>query len=251
LPEAVTWSPDGAQLLFTTDRGLIAVPTDPSRSPMLLSGDTPEPDCCPIVGEITWALAQQWGLAHGPTILDPGVYEIPKSGWSVADFTLTLPTGWTVQYGHVFHKHPDQPDEIALYPVVVDAIYADACAADPDDLLTVGDDRNLADALLRQTGAVTSGPTETTLGGYPAERVDISFRTDSDLSACSLGGDGLQIWYTTADGYFVLAPGGVASVYIVDVGGAQQVLVTQHRSATSPADVRELETLLGSVSFEP
>jgi hypothetical protein len=150
---------------------------------------------------------------------------------------------------NVFHKHPDQPDEIAVYPVVVDAIYADACAADPDELLTVGDDRSLADALLRQTGAVTSGPTETTLGNYPAERVDISFPTDSDLRACSLGGDGLQIWYTIADGYFVLAPGGVASVYIVDVGGAQQVRDPAPIRDVTP-DVSELETILGSISFE-
>jgi hypothetical protein len=187
-----------------------------------------------------------------PTSIDAGVYRIPRSGWSVADLTVTMPAGWTVQYGHAFHKHPDEPDEIAFYPVILDAIYADACQGNLGDLVPVGGDNDLATALLEQTGAVTSGPVETTLGGYPASRIDLTFPVGSDLSACSLGGDGLQVWHSSsADKYFVLARDGIASVYIVDVAGQQQVFVTQHRSSTSTEDLRELATVLESVSIEP
>ena len=40
-----------------------------------------------------------------PTTLEAGTYRIPTSAWSVTDFTVTLPEGWAVQYGHVFSKH--------------------------------------------------------------------------------------------------------------------------------------------------
>jgi hypothetical protein len=192
------------------------------------------------------------GETAQPTPIDAGVYRIPRSGWSVADLTVTMPVGWTVQYGHVFHKHADEPDEIGFYPVILDAIYADACQGNLGDPVPVDGDNDLATALLEQTGAVTSGPVETTLGGYPARRIDVTFPAGSDLSACSLAGDGLQIWYSSsAEKYFVLAPDGIASVYIVDVAGQQQVFVTQHRSATSTEDVRELGTVLESISIEP
>ena len=61
----------------------------------------------------------------------------------------------------------------------------------------------------------------------------------------------LQIWFShAADGYFVLFPGGLASVYIVDVDGQPQVFQTQHGFATSKKDVRELQAVLDSIEIE-
>ena len=69
-----------------------------------------------------------------------------------------------------------------------------------------------------------------------------------DLKACNLP-DALQIWYShPADGYFVLFPDGIASVYIVDVDGQRQVFETQYGSATSDKDVRELQAILDSIN---
>jgi hypothetical protein len=62
---------------------------------------------------------------------------------------------------------------------------------------------------------------------------------------------GLQIWYSLpTDKYFVLLPDGIASVYIVDVDGQRQVFLTQHRSATSDEDSRELQAILDSIHIE-
>jgi hypothetical protein len=187
-----------------------------------------------------------------PVAIEPGTHRIQRSEWSVADFTVTFPEGWTVQYGHVYAKHPDEDDELGVYAVVVDAIYADACEGTNGELVEVGPSvDDLATALLKQAGPLASQPVETTLGGYPATRIDLTLPEGFDLKACNLKGIGLQIWYSApADKYFVLLRDGIASVYIVDVDGQRQVFLTHHRSATSNEDVRELHTILDKIHIE-
>jgi hypothetical protein len=193
-----------------------------------------------------------------PVAIEAGDYRIPISTWSVADFMVTFPKGWEVQYGHVYAKHSsdaeDAEDEFGFYAVVVDELYADAFAGETGDLRQVGpgvDD--LAAALLKQPGPKASGPVETTLGGYPAVRIDLVIPESYDLTACSLasfGFEGLQIWYSPpADKYFVLLPDATASVYIVDVDGQRQVFLTQSRSAAAE-DARELQAVLDSIRIE-
>ena len=187
-----------------------------------------------------------------PVPIEPGNYRIPKSAWSVVDFTITFPEDWTAQYGHVYASNPDQDDEFGFYAVVVDAIYADACVGDAGGLMEIGPSvDDLADALLEQPGPEASGPIDTTLGGYPAVRIDLKVPQGFDLNVCNLEGIGLQIWYSApADKYFVLLADGVASVYILDVDGERQVFMTQHQSTTSDEDLAELQTVLDSIQIE-
>lgn len=134
---------------------------------------------------------------------------------------------------------------------MVDEIYTDACQGDavPVEVGPRVDD--LVDALLTQAGPVASGPVDATLGGHPATRIDLEVPQGLDLEACRLGDAGvlgLQIWYSMpADKYFVLLSDGIASVYILDVGGERQVFLTQHRSATSREDLAELQAVLDSI----
>jgi hypothetical protein len=186
-----------------------------------------------------------------PVSIETGTYLIPASEWSIADFTVTIPEGWAVQYGHVFLKHSDASDELGFYAVVPDDVYADVCEGDGDvmDVGTSVDD--LAAALLEQSGATANGPVDTTLGGYPAVRIDLTVPRRLDLKTCRLEGFGLQIWYSSpADKYFVLLPDGIASVFILDVDGRRQVFVTQYRSGASGEDVRELQAILDSIHIE-
>jgi Tol biopolymer transport system component len=262
-PEGITWAPDGSALLYTDTTtgeqrgGVVAVPVDaafPARE-LTRGSDIGDPECCPVVDEIVWRAGQQWG----PTPLLPapipaGTYRIPAAdGWAVANITVDFPPGWTVQYGHVFHHDADRPGEVAFYPVVVDAIYADACAGDEGAVVDIGPTVDeLTTALLGQPGATVNGPVGTTVDGLPATRIDLTFPTGVDLTGCSLLGDGLQIWHSEgADKYFVLAPDGVASVYIVDVEGRRQVFLTQYRTGTADEGVRELDAVVGSVRIDP
>jgi hypothetical protein len=165
-------------------------------------------------------LVARCGVRRQPVL--EGVPLHPARGRIRTDYALTFPEGWTVQNGHVYLKRSDLPDEICFYAVDPDAIYADACEGD-DDLMEVG----------------------------PSVDDDLTVPERVDLEACRSEGIGLQIWYSPpADKYFVLLGDGIASVYIVDVDGERQVFLTQHRSATSEEDLRELQAILGSILIE-
>jgi hypothetical protein len=123
---------------------------------------------------------------------------IPRSTWSVADFTVTFPDGWTVQYGHGFAQHHDQPNEFGFYGVVVDEIFSDACRGKGGASTSVGPGVDaLVTALLEQDGGtVKTKPVHTTLGGYPATRIDLRIANRVDLDTCQTaeyGFWGLQV----------------------------------------------------------
>lgn len=215
-----------------------------SEPPASTPSGTPSPTARATVPPLPYSVE--------PVAIEPGTYRIPDSAWSVADFTVSFPEGWTVQYGHVYAKKDGTPEEFGFYAVVVNAIYADACAGFTGELMEVGPSVDeLAAALLQQPGPMASGPVPTTLGGYPASRIDLTVPESFDLEACSLGSIGLQIWYSApADKYFVLLADGTASVYIVDVDGQRQVFLTAYRSATSDEDLAELQAVLDSIHVE-
>ena len=108
---------------------------------------------------------------------------------------------------------------------------------------------DLAAALLEQPGPKARGPVETTLGGYPASRIDLTVPTAFDLTPCNLP-DALQLWFSPPDDYAVLFPEDKASVYIVDVDGLRQVFFTRSRSTSSGEDRRELQAVLDSIRIE-
>ena len=198
--------------------------------------------------------ASTLSMPAGDAAIEPGTYLIPSSGWSVADFTVTFPADWNVQYGHVFNKHQDTDEELGFHAVVVDEIFTDACEGEgvPMDVGPSVDD--LVAALLAQPGPEASDPMDTTLGGLPATRVDLSVPEGFDLTTCRLWEDeidGLQVWYSApADKYFVLGPDTPASVYILDVGGKRQVFLAGRHLTTADEDVAELQAVLDSIQID-
>ena len=153
--------------------------------------------------------------AHVP--LESGTYSV-QLPWSVAGFTVSFPEGWTVQYGHAFGQHSDQPDEFGFYGVVVDEIFTDACRGEGGTTRAIGPGvrRSLITALREQHGgALKTNVTDTILGGYPTTRIDLRIPKRADLDRCRMAeywdSRSLQVWYSEpADKYFVLLPGAVA-----------------------------------------
>jgi hypothetical protein len=184
--------------------------------------------------------------------IDPGPYRIPSSAWSAVDFTIEFPVGWTVQYGHIYHHEPNEG--LSLEAAVVDGIFTDACRGSGVPLAVGPGVEDLVTALRTQRGPVARRPVTTTVGGYPATRVDLRIPRGLDLESCRLadvGAHGLQIWYTQpTDTYFVLVPGAVASVYVVDVDGRRQVFVGQNRLPDSRKARAELQQVLDSIRIE-
>ena len=133
-------------------------------------------------------------------------------------------------------------------------IFADACDGENGEVMEVGptvDD--FVTALLEQPGAEASRPVEATLGGYPATRIDLAIPDGYDLTVCSFGEIGLQIWYSApADKYFVLLRDNPTSVYVVDVDGQRHVLIAGPVGpTTTQRDARALQAVLDSIRFDP
>ena len=194
--------------------------------------------------------APQASIPAGDGPIEPGTYRIPTSAWSVTDFSVTFPEGWTVQYGHVYAGYGPQDEEFGFYAVVVDEIFAEACKGSEAGAPTaVGPTSTTSPPpLLQQPGPKASGPFDTTLGGSPATRVDLTVPEGFDLSACNAQDIGLQVWFSApAEKNFVLPPDGPASVYILDVDGERQVFLTQHDVTTSAEDLAELQAVLDSI----
>jgi hypothetical protein len=190
--------------------------------------------------------------ASGP--VEAGTYRIPASAWSVADVTMTLPEGWETQldYPGAF-KAPDGHTQ--FFFVLVDSVYSDPCVGSGGEpgIEEVGpgvDD--LAQALLAQPHTVATGPVETTLGGLPAQRIDLTMEDDPETATCNSQVPGnLQIWHSRpTDSYFVLLGDGNASVYILEVNGERQVLLTQHQAEATDEELDQLQAIIESIRFD-
>ena len=184
--------------------------------------------------------------ASGP--IEPGTYRFTSSAWSAMDFSVTIPQGWAVQYGHYYSKHENESGEVSLYAISPDAIFTDACTGEGVSQPVGPQPEDLVDALVAQPGAQVSDLVETTLGGYPAWRLELTVPEDLDLATCRIGENGLQVWYSAAaDKYLVILPDGTVRVYVVDVDGVRQVFITQHRDAALEEDLGELASILDSI----
>ena len=191
-------------------------------------------------------------LPSGEALLEPGTYLVPSSVWSAVDFTISFPDGWRVRDGNWFDTNGERVDELGLSPFVVDKIYADACKGERGAQVDVGpgvDD--LVDALLAQSGPAKT-TAKTSLGGYPATRVDLRVPDRLQTKNCFIGpGTGLQIWLNGPDNYLYLGPDGLMSIYVVDVDGQRAVFQSQYNSAhTSPEDQAELQQVLDSIDIQ-
>ncbi len=185
-------------------------------------------------------------------VVEPGTYLVPRSIWSTVAFTITFPEGWRVRDQNIFDTNSEQIDELNIEPFVVTKLYADACQGERGTQTQVGpgvDD--LVDALLAQPGPAKTR-VETTLGGYPATRVDLRVPDRLQTRNCFMGpGTGAQIWLNGPKNYLVLDPNGLLSIYVVDVDGQRAVFTSQTRTAyTSPEDRAELQQVLDSIHIE-
>jgi hypothetical protein len=182
-----------------------------------------------------------------PVPVEPGTYQMPSDAWSVTDYSVTIPEGWTVTYGHIFSYRTNHPGEFGFYGVVVDEIFADACHGEEDPLKVGPGTDALIAALQRQPGPQASAPVQTTLGGHAATRIDLRIPKGMTPN-CRMMGENLQVWYSEpADKYLVLIPDSVTSVYVLDLHGQRQVFLTQRRSTTSAEELAELHAVLDSL----
>ena len=176
----------------------------------------------------------------------------PPSAWSLVGYSVTVPDGWTLQYGQIFAHQPDTQDTIGFYPVVVEQLPADACPGTEGKAVSPGPGvEDLVDALRAQAGPEVSEPVADSLGGLQTTRLDLRVPEGYDLSSCNAANIGLQVWYSQpADKHLLVTPEQPVSVHILEVEGHRQVFVVEYPPDASEDTLAELETALDSIEFD-
>lgn len=226
-------------------------PSSPAATPETLPVATP--------GELPAAAA-----------LEPGAYFI-RNPYTDADpirgcergcadytrITFTLPSGWATRDGLVY-KHLGQPGEVAFSAWTPDQVYADPChwqASSLNELLDIHDHARVpalgSTALMNQVGREASEPSEVTLGGQLALRIELSIPAELELGTCD-GGEfrSWSEWDVADEGNSHHAPGQVDVVFIVDVDRRPLVIDASHMPGTSVEDLAELEGILASIHID-
>ena len=164
---------------------------------------------------------------------------------------MTVPAlGWATQDGFVTKNH-DQANEVALVTWIVSHVYADIChwRGSLIDVRTTPD--KLASALASQKGRDVSQPTDVTLGGFPAKRIEMTVPASVDPATCD--DKVLRAWPDAGpdeSGGLPLGVGSTDVVYVVDVDGHPLAVVARHMGAASSQDLADLEAIVSSIRIE-
>ena len=111
----------------------------------------------------------------------------------------------------------------------------------------------VTEALAEQEGHETNGPTDVTIGGYPASKFEFTFPADIDRTRCDDG----TLWLTPRDpeglGLANIDPGTTMTVYVVDVDGSAVAVAARlwPPEDSTPAALAELNAIAASLRFEP
>jgi hypothetical protein len=173
-----------------------------------------------------------------------------------SEFSFTVPeTGWEAFGSISINKSivgPQDAEAIIFWTSFPDGGDAQADAADPCGQVlssSIGSTTaDLAAAVSTAPGtALVTGPSDVTVGGYPAKHVVLTVREDL---GCDPGY--FYSWQAMSWGAFWAEtnPGDTISVWIVDVGGT---LIFFEAETTDQADAelrREIEQIIGSISFD-
>jgi hypothetical protein len=172
--------------------------------------------------------------------------------------SFTLPAGWATTDGLV-HKHLGQPGEVAFSFWTVGEAYLDPCHWRESPLIDLWVHEHAADGsfvihpdvgLQTQVGRNGTTPVETSIGGQPALRIDLSVPAELDIATCDAGQyRSWSEWDVPGGGNTHHAAGQVDWVYIVDVDRRELVIDASHGPDATAEDIAELEEVLASMSI--
>ena len=197
--------------------------------------------------------------------LQPGTYYIPEGPVTPGRFTFTVPAGWTTEEAFVTKDADPSTDlskrDLLLVTWIVSHIYADSCNWQGTSVdvggaagFTVPTADQLTNALVAQRGRIASPPTDVTLGGFPAKRIELTIPADLDIAATCDDGY-MRFWPGTggseSGGLCCSAAGSTDVVYVVDVDGHTFAVVARHTATSSAQDRAELDALVESIRIDP
>jgi len=98
---------------------------------------------------------------------------------------------------------------------------------------------------------LVSGPSDVTVGGYPAKHVVLTFGKDADCNADGrLTGGEFYLWYAPSDARYATELGSTIRVWIVDVDGAIVWIDGETNKGAGPEPGLEIQQIIDSIQFE-
>ncbi|MGI8829671.1 MAG: hypothetical protein ACR2I5_07895 [Candidatus Limnocylindria bacterium] len=182
--------------------------------------------------------------------LEAGTYRAAIGAFSV---TMSVPTGWNGGGDRDSFKVFSIPclfaGGVSLAASLVSQVYSTACDGQGTAVET-GTPAAVTAALAAQTGYQTTGPSDTTIAGYPASRFE--FSVPGGAESCNAGplwltpggGEGPTMGWSEDSGSFV-------TVYVVDVDGSALGIAIDSGTPDEAADVAELDAIVASLQIEP
>jgi len=172
-------------------------------------------------------------------------------------YSISVPAGWISNGQFGMDKggevRPDGGGFILWPDGAPIGVYADPCAHEEAPPIGASASK-LADAVaaLPRTDLV-SGPSDVTVGGYPAKLVVLSFGEQADCNADGqLSEDEFYLWYGAIAGNARYASelGSTIRVWIIDVNGAIVWIDGETFKGAGPGPGQEIQQIVDSIQFE-
>lgn len=191
-------------------------------------------------------------LAATPSTTPEGATIVIGQGL-IADVRVITPRpdGWTLTAN--FASKTGAEPGIGFSAWTSTAAHADPCHWEDEemDLSAEPTVDGIVAILLAQPGRDPRPPVETTLGGWPATRLELVTPQDLDIAACDLGR--YKAWTDLSDpngGNWNHTNGQLDVVYVVDVNGTPVVIDSWYGETTSPADLRDVESIFEAMVID-
>ena len=222
----------------------------PARNQVGGPGPSPSPSPSPSPTLVASVLPSAGPLAAGAYFnSDPAIVGASR-------LTLTVPAGWSVPTNTdaLVIKNEGKPGEVLFTTWVLTHIEADACHWNDNALVDAGTTVDqLVVALEHQTGRQASTPSDVTLAGFPAKRLELTVSASLDVTTCTNGV--LRYWPGAGpdlgSGLCCNPAGNTDVIYVVDIAGKRLAVVARYYPGSTVADKAELQAVVDSIQFEP
>lgn len=207
---------------------------------------SPSPSPSPSPTPVAIKLPASGALAAGTYYMENRAFT------NVKRLTFTLPAGWTV--ADFVAKEAGAPGEVMFGTWVVSHVFTDACKWDKASVVDVGTTVDqLVSALADQKSRTASAATDTTVGGFPAKRIELTVAATLATPTCTLGN--LRYWPDPgpdfSGGLCCNPTGNIDVIYAVDVAGQRMVIIARHYPGSSSQNLAELQGIVDSIQIEP
>lgn len=211
----------------------------PVATPTAVPTPAPTPTASPPPTPPAFAFPEAGALAvgrHDMTLQGlPFSFEVPAAGWiSNGQFAVdkgTVRTSW--EGGFIF------------WADAADGIFTDPCTQREGPAVGPGA-AAIAEAIANVPGTTATGPTDVTVGGYPAKRIVVKIPDAADCVA-----ESFYLWWDEQlSGRYATVLGSTIRVWIIDVDGTLIQIDAETPPGAAPGVGQALEGIVASIQFE-